>query len=739
MSSLDPIFRPASIAVIGASRTPGAIGYGIVHNLIEQGYRGALYPVNPRARYVHSVPAFPSIREIPGPVDLAVIVVPKECVLEVVDDCAAKKVPALVVISAGFREVGGEGAALEAELVERTRHYGMRLVGPNCIGVTNTDPAVSMNATFAPTMPPPGPVSFMSQSGAMGVTILDYAATYGIGIHHFVSMGNRADVSSNDLVEYWADDPDTGLILMYLESFGNPRNFTRIAREVTRRKPILAVKAGRTRAGARAALSHTGALAGLDVATDALLAQCGVIRAETLEELFDLAAAFSHLAPPRGDRVAIVTNAGGPGIILADTCEAAGLRVTDLDPGTERRLAEALPAEASTRNPVDMIASASPEVYSRVLELILADPEVDAVIASFVPLLGIPQLDVAAAIVRARQSLPDKPLLAVLMGREGLPAGRAELAAAGIPAYIFPESAARALAALVRYRRWLERPTGTVRHFDVDDDAAAAILDRAAHVVAIPDTRPTTRPSDQPPRRAGEVFLPLADALAILRAYGIITVEHRVARSPDEAAAAALELGFPVVLKVLSPDIVHKTEVGGVVLDLRDEETVRTAHTALLNHVRAAAPDARVDGVMVERHLEGGRETIVGMTLDPGFGPLIMFGLGGIHVEVLRDVVFRVEPVSDIDAHEMIRSIRGFRLLEGVRGEPPADLAAIAEVIERVSQLVGEHHRITELEINPLTVFERGAVAVDARIRIALPERQPALDEPPSAPEFPPP
>jgi acetyl coenzyme A synthetase (ADP forming)-like protein len=716
MSSLDPIFRPASIAVIGASRTPGAIGYGIVHNLIERGYQGALYPVNPRARFVHSIPAFPSIREVPGPVDLAVVVVPKDCVLEVVDDCAAKQVPALVVISAGFREVGGAGAALEAELVERTRGYGMRLVGPNCIGVTNTDPAVSMNATFAPTMPPPGPVSFMSQSGAMGVTILDYAATYGIGIHHFVSMGNRADVSSNDLVQYWADDPDTELILMYLESFGNPRNFTRIAREVTRRKPILAVKAGRTRAGARAALSHTGALAGLDVATDALLTQCGVIRAETLEELFDLAAAFTHLAPPQGDRVAIVTNAGGPGIILADTCEAAGLRVTDLSPETERRLAETLPAEASTRNPVDMIASASPEIYSRVLELVLADPHVDAVIASFVPLLGIPQLGVAEAIIRAHQAISDKPLLAVLMGREGLPAGRAELAAAGIPAYIFPESAARALAALVRHRRWLERPAGTIRHFTVDDDAVTAILDRATG----PAAHPSTRPSDEPPEHGAGEFLPLADALAILRAYGIPVIEHRTARSPDEAAAAARELGFPVALKVLSPEIVHKTELGGVALDLRDETSVRTACSAILDRVALAAPHARVDGVMVERYLEGGRETIVGMTLDPSFGPLVMFGLGGIHVEVLRDVAFRVEPLSDIDTDEMIRSIRGFRLLEGYRGEPPADLAALADVIQRISQLVGTHHRIAELEINPLNVFEQGAIAVDARIRVAV-------------------
>jgi acetyl coenzyme A synthetase (ADP forming)-like protein len=704
MNSLEPIFHPTSIAVIGASRTPGAIGYEIVHNLLAHGFQGALYPVNPRARFIHSVPAYPSVRELPGPVDLVVIVVPKDCVLEVVDDCGARGVPAVIVISAGFREVGGEGAALEEALLERVRRYGMRLVGPNCIGVTNTDPAVSMNATFAPTTPPPGPVSFMSQSGAMGVTILDYAATYGIGIHHFVSMGNRADVSSNDLIEYWGADPETRVILMYLESFGNPRNFTRIAREVTRRKPVLAVKAGRTRAGARAALSHTGALAGLDVATDALLAQCGVIRAETLEELFDLAMAFSHLPTPRGERVAIVTNAGGPGIIIADTCETLGLQIADLTPETEARLREALPEEASTRNPVDMIASATPEVYGTVLEIVLQDPQVDAVIASFVPLLGIRQLDVAEAIVRARRAVAEKPILAVLMGREGLPAGRAELAAAGVPAYIFPESAARALAALVRYRLWLERPVGTIRHFTVDDDAVTTILERA--------------------RARGQELLPIPDALALLRAYGIPTIEYRVARSAEEAATAARELGFPVALKVLSPDIVHKTDLGGVALDLHDEDGVRDAAARILEEVPVRAPGAAIEGVLVESYVAGGRETIVGMTLDPSFGPLIMFGLGGIYVEALHDVAFRIEPISDIDARELIRSIRGYRLLEGVRGEPPADLGAIAEIIQRISQLVGTHHTITELELNPLTVFEHGAIALDARIRVAA-EAQP--------------
>lgn len=699
-SSLRTLFRPASIAVIGASRTPATIGYEIVDNLVSHGYTGAVYPVNPHAVAVHSIPAYPSVLDIPGVVDMAVVAVPKEKVLEVVDECGAKGVSTLVVITAGFKEVGSAGQEREHALVERARGYGMRLVGPNCLGVLNTAPDMHMNATFAPVMPPPGPVSFMSQSGAMGVTILDYAAEYGIGINDFVSVGNKADVSGNDLIEYWAEDPMTGVILMYLENFGNPHKFTRLARRVTKLKPIIAVKAGRTAAGARAASSHTGALAGLDSATDALLAQCGVMRVESVEELFDMAMAFSHLPIPQGDTVAIVTNAGGPGIIIADACESLGLRVTDLAPATQQRLRERLPEEASVSNPVDMIATATAESYRLALDAVLSDPHVNAAIAAFVPPLGVRQLDVAAAIVSARQGHPEKPILAVLMGREGLPQGRAELNEAGVPAYIFPESAARSLAAMNRYRRWLERPVGEIRTFPVDRPAARAILERA--------------------QEAGRDQLATPEALALLEAYGIPIIHSRLARSAEEAAAAALEFGFPVVMKVVSPDIVHKTEVGGVVLDLRTEAEVLRAYQEIEEKVRRHAPTAHIEGVLVEQHVKGGRETIVGMSLDPKFGPVIMFGLGGIYVEAVNDVVFRIHPVSDGDARDMVRSIRGIKLLEGVRGEPPADLDALTEVIQRVSQLVGDYPAIAELDINPLTVLERGAWALDTRVRISL-------------------
>jgi acetate---CoA ligase (ADP-forming) len=696
--TLDAILRPRSIAVIGASRRAGTIGYQIVANLLRHGYEGVVYPVNPKAGSIHAVPAYASVADIPGDVDLGMVVVPKEHVLDVVDQCGAKGIKGLVVISAGFREVGGAGAERERELVDRVRRYGMRLVGPNCMGVMSTAPELKMNATFAPSMPPAGPVSLMSQSGAMGVTILDYASEYGIGINDFVSVGNKPDVSGNDLVQYWADDERTKVILMYLENFGNPRTFTRLARKITKQKPIIVVKAGRSGAGARAASSHTGALAGLDVATDALLAQCGVIRVDTVEELFDMAMAFGTLPVPAGNRVAIVTNAGGPGIIIADACEGRGLEVVPLSEETQASLREVLAAEASVRNPVDMIASATPESYRLVLDRVLRDENVDAAIAAFVPPLGVRQEDVAQAIVTAKRG-HEKPVLAVLMGREGLPAGRAQLKEAGVPGYIFPESAAKALAAMYQHRQWLERPEGSIRQFDVDRDTVQRVVRDACG--------------------RGTDHLAGPEALAVFRAYGIPVLESRVVATADEAAAAAEELGLPVVLKVESADVVHKSDVGGVVVNLGTADEVHAEFDAMMARVRAKLPDARLDGALVQPFVRGGRETIIGGTTDPTFGPLLMFGLGGIYVEAMQDVSFRVSPVSDEDAREMVRAIRGYRVLEGFRGEPPVDQATLIEMIQRVSQLMMENPEIEELDINPFLIKEHGGVALDARIRVS--------------------
>ena len=700
-SSLNALFQPRSIAVIGASRRPDTIGYQIVDNLLRHGYTGVVYPVNPMAPAVHSIPAYPSVSAIPGEVELAVIVVPKDGVLDVVEECGGKGVKALVVISAGFKEVGGEGVAREARLAALARFYGMRVVGPNCMGVLNTDPGVSMNATFAPSMPPHGPTSFMSQSGAMGVTILDYAAEYGIGIHHFVSVGNKLDISGNDLVEYWGEDDGTRVMLMYLENFGNPRKFTTLARAMTRRKPIVVVKSGRTKSGARAAASHTGALAGVDVATGALLAQCGVLRAESVQELFDIAMALEDQPIPAGNRVAIVTNAGGPGIMIADACESQGLEVVELSAETQTRLREMFPAEASVRNPVDMIASATSESYRLALDTVLADPNVDAAIAAFVPPLGVRQVDVASSIVEVYRSRKpaDKPILAVLMGRHGFPEGRAELREAGVPAYSFPESAARALSAMVWYRRWLERPVQEPTVFEVDREAASAILEGA--------------------RADGRATLKEHEALHLLQTYGVPVVGHRLVTTLEEARSAAKECGYPVVMKAVAPGVLHKTDIGAVRVDIRSRAELDEAFGDLIRKLGEAGVD--LEGILVQRYASGGRETVIGMSTDPSFGPILMFGLGGIYVEALKDVSFGLAPVSEIDAREMIESIRGAGLLEEFRGEAGVNQAALVETIQRISQMVLDHPDIAELDINPCLAFPDGVLAVDCRVAVRAP------------------
>jgi len=636
-------------------------------------------------------------------------------------------VKGLVVISAGFKELGGAGIERERELVEALKGTGVRMVGPNCLGVINNHPDISMNATFAPAMPPTGPVGFVSQSGAMGASILDYARSLGIGISMFVSSGNKADVSGNDLLEYWTDDPNTQVVLMYLESFGNPRHFVDLGRKITKTKPVCVVKSGRTGAGARAAASHTGAMGGTELVTDALIAQAGAIRAQTVNELFDLAMGFSNQPLPAGNRVAIVTNAGGPGIIATDTCEAKGLDVVRLSPETEEKLRTRLPEEASVKNPVDLIASATAESYEFALNCVLEDPKVDGAIAAFVPPLGIQTRDVARALVSVNERFPDKPLLAVLMGREGLPAGLAELEdtriKARIPAYIFPESAARALAAMWRFQQAQGRAAGTPLSFDTDDSAVTRIIDTTL--------------------RAGHAKLSEPDALRVLEAYGIPTLPWQFASQEGtrsltpQVVEAAAELGFPVALKVVSPQITHKTDVGGVVLRLHSKAEVeravremvkRVEHKGHGNHrpsppsIAPHRPDnggrPTLDGILVQQMASGGTETIVGMTRVQNVGALVMFGMGGIYVEVMEDVVLRLAPLLDADAHDMVREVKLYKLLEGVRGEPPRDLDALSEAILRISQLAERHPRITEMDVNPLIALEEGAVAIDARVQV---------------------
>jgi acetate---CoA ligase (ADP-forming) len=698
--ALDPIFSPRSIAVVGASRRRDSIGFSLLHNLVLAEFNGALYPVNPNAQVIHSLKCYPAVSAIPDPVDLAVIVVPRQGVQAAVEECIAKGVKGLVVITAGFGETGPEGAAREELLRATVRNAGVRMIGPNCMGVINTAAPVRLNATFAPTPAEAGPLGFVSQSGALGVAILNVARDLGVGLTQFVSMGNKADVSGNDLLEHWEDDPETRVIAMYLESFGNPRRFTEIAKRVTRKKPLLIVKSGRTQEGARAASSHTGAIAGADVTVSAFLEQCGVLRANTIEELFDIARALARAPLPEGDRVAIVTNAGGPAIMATDACVNQGLKIAELSEATRSALRAFLPPEASVGNPVDMIASARAADYARTLEVVLDDPAVDmALVINVTPFLGSP-IDVLEEIGRVARDARNareqgKPVLAVMMATEEFYESTKERRDLP-PVYRFPESAARALAMLSRYAAWRRTPADTpAPDFPVDDAAVAAILDRV-----------------------DEGYLTPEDTFRVLDLYGIPFAAWRVAGSRAEALAAANAIGYPVVVKAIAPGLVHKSDVGAVAIDLRDEEELQAALERMENAVAAAG--FPVEGFFVQELAHGGHEVIFGIAADPRFGPLLMFGLGGRYVEVFQDVRFGVPPLAPREATEMVRGIRGVKLLLGVRGEPRADLDLLSEILLRLSQLAQRHPRLLELDINPFLAApdRRSAKALDARIRV---------------------
>ncbi|MGH2698085.1 MAG: GNAT family N-acetyltransferase [Actinomycetota bacterium] len=698
-AAMRNFFNPRSVAVIGASRTPDSIGSAVLHNLIVEGFKGPVYPVNPKADVVHSVAAYPNVLDVPGPVDLAIIVVPAALVIDVARDCGEKGVKALVIISAGFSETGEEGITRQRRLMDVCRASGMRVIGPNCMGIMNTDPDVKLDASFAPTFPPRGRVGFSSQSGALGLAVIDYAHQLGLGMSTFVSVGNKADISGNDLINYWETDPDTDLILLYLESFGNPRKFSRICRRVGRQKPIVAVKSGRSSAGARATASHTGALiAASDVTVDALFTQAGVIRTDTLNELFDVASLLANQPPPEGRRVAIITNAGGPGILCADACEASGLVVGPLPEEVRSRLEELLPAEASTTNPVDMIASASADDYKRAIQLVAAAEEVDAIIVIFIPPLVTRPEDVAHAISEATAHLAREiPLLTVFMSSRGVPE---ELSGQGvrIPSYAFPEDAARALARSTDYGVWRNRPGGTVPEFSGNRRAeGAAIIAEALGA----------EPEWLSPQQTAGLF----------DCYGLPLIEQRLVRLPEEAAKATAELGVPVALKAVAPGLVHKTEAGGVRLGLLGAEELRTAAGEMQESVRAAGHE--VEEFLIQPMAPEGVEMIVGVAHDSSFGPVVACGAGGTAVELLRDVSVRITPLTDEDATRMIRSLATYPLLEGYRGSTPVDVAGLEELLLRVSSMVEAHPEILEMDCNPVKVTPEGVSIVDARVRVA--------------------
>ncbi len=685
VASLSPFFAPSAVAVVGASARPGSIGGKLFSNIVEGGYQGAAFPVNRRGEAVAGVEGVRSLTEVRARVDLVVICLPAPAVLDAAREALELGTRAVCVISAGFAETGEEGRVRQERLLALVRSYGARLLGPNCLGLAVTD--LGLNATFARESFPPGPIGFASQSGALGLALLEGAEMRKLGFSSFVSIGNKADVSSNDLLEYWEDDQDTRLVLLYLESFGNPAKFARLARRVARTKPLLALKSGISRAGARAASSHTAALAGSEAAVNALFRQAGVIRATTLEELLDVAALYSSGAAPHGRRVGVLTNAGGLGILCADGCESAGLELPPLAGATTSALAAFLPPEASLANPVDMLGSATSESYEQALPILLADPGVDSVIVLFVPAATVDADEVARAISRvADEDTTGKPLLAVVMSAGGVPPALAA-ATARVAAFSYPESAARALGRAAERADWLRRRAGVVPELtDIDRERATAVVTDALS-------------------EAPDIWLDPSRLRHLLEAYGVPLVAELLAGDAGEAVGAAQELGFPVVVKTAAPGV-HKTDVGGVALDLEDEEAVRRAAE------RIGPP------LLVQPMVQGGTELLAGLVQDPVFGTLVAFGPGGKLAELIGDASFRIAPLTDADADELVLSSKAGRLVRGFRGASAADVHALTDLVHRLSRLGEDFPEVAELDVNPVLGLPAGCLVLDARVHL---------------------
>ena len=695
---LESFFKPKNVAVIGASTNPAKLGYAVLKNLIDCGYarHHKVYPVNPGASQILDLVAYPSVKDIPGLVDLAVVVIPYPLVPAAMIECGEKGIPAVVVISAGFREAGREGTERELELIKIAGDYKTRLIGPNCLGVI--DSFTPLNASFAAGSPPSGPMAFMSQSGALGTAVLDIALAGRLGLSKFVSLGNKADISEIDLLRDWVDDTETKVILMYSEGLPNGQEFINTAREVTRKKPVVAIKSGVTQSGSRAVSSHTGSLAGSEQAYQAAFQQAGVLRAESMEALFDMALALGYQPLLEDDRIAIITNAGGPGILATDALERSGLSLSQLAHETLEALEAFLPDAASAANPVDVLGDARADRYRFALEKVAADPNVDGILVILTP-QAMTEIAETARATCAVASEIDKPILACFMGEARIAEGIEILTDGGVPNYAFPERAATAFRAMSDYRQVRERPSPEFRRFDVDHAAVRKIINQV--------------------KSEGRLSIGDAEGRLIMTAYGLQIPQSDVAATPDEAIALAAKIGYPVVLKIASPDILHKTDIGGVKVGLQNASEVRDAFELMVYRAQRYLPEARIWGCQVQEMAPGGGiEVLVGMNRDPQFGPLVTFGLGGIYVETLKDVTFRIAPFSQREAEEMLSEIRAHALLDGVRGQPPADKKAIVETLLRVGQLVEDFPEIAELDINPLMVYSQnqGALAIDMRL-----------------------
>ena len=696
---LDSLFNPESIAVIGASKDPRKVGYAVLNNLIRFNYKGRLYPVNPSSPEILGIKAYPKVSEVGEKIDLAVIVIPAKFVPEALIDCAKAGAGSAVILSAGFKEAGHEGIKLEAEVKRISNEHNIRLLGPNCLGIINT--SNNMNASFAGDMLPKGRTAFFSQSGALGIAILDWALGNKMGFSKFISLGNKTDLNEIDFIEYFINDPETDLILGYIEDVVDGKRFMQIAAKATKIKPIVLIKSGGTEAGARAASSHTGALAGSETAFNAAFKQTGVIRAQGIQDLFDTAGAFSSNKLPAGNGLLIVTNAGGPGILAADMAERSGIRLPQMTKETLDSISGLLPATASLYNPVDIIGDATSERYSAVLDKAIDDPNVDGILVILTP-QAMTDVENTADIVIKTANATDKPVIASFIGEMRVRKAIDRLKANSIPSFSYPELAVTAFKRLYEFNTWKHAGDGNVSSYPANKVAAQEAIDKLI---------------GSGKYQAGEDI-----AMDILSQYGFTFPERALARTAKEAAAIAERLGFPVVMKISSPDILHKTDVGGIKVNINTEIAAEDAFIEITSNVRRLMPEAYINGVMVYEMIKGGKEVILGTTYDRTFGHMIMFGLGGIYVEVLKDVSFRIAPISGKEALTMINEIKTSALLRGARGEKPVDMQAIADGIVKLSNIVTDFPVIRELDINPLVVMNKGAFALDARIIFAQPK-----------------
>lgn len=717
MEGLDALFNPSSVAVVGASSAPGKVGHDIFVNILKGGFTGTLYPVNPKAKSIASVRAYPDIQDIPDPVDLAIMILPPLHAEIAIQRAVDKGVKAVVIVSAGFKEVGGQGLEIERRIVAMCREGGVRVVGPNCLGVINPLADVRLNASFSSRMPAAGNISFISQSGALCTAVLDFAADKDFGFSKFISIGNKADVDELDLLRYFHADPQTEVIMLYIEELQRGPEFVEVVKEITggeRPTPVLAIKSGRTAAGAQAAASHTGSLAGSEAVYDAIFTQSGIIRVESINELFDFGIAFAYKNEsalgkirrkvPLGNRVAIVTNAGGPGIVATDMTVSSGLELAQFSPDTIEVLKSHLPLTANVNNPVDVIGDAAQDRYENALSAVIKDEGVDGALVILTPQSMTNAIGTAEVIIRiARRS--HKPILCCFMGIIDVSTGVKHLQENGIPVYRFPESAAKAFGALYRYSRWLNRQQ--LAPFVVQHDRQ-----RAAEII--------TQALDQ-----GQTYIGEIGGTELLRCYGFTVLPTLLATTAAESGDAADQIGYPVVMKIVSPQIIHKSDAGGVIVGADSREAVTAGFDTIVKNAGQFDPDAQITGVLIQRLAPKGHEVILGMTRYPIFGPLIMFGFGGIFVEIFQDVAFRLAPLSRNGARNMVRSIKGHRLLLGYRGAPRTDIATIERMLVGLSDLVLDHPEIQELDINPLLVHPegKGVTVADCRFILRGPAR----------------